>query len=526
MKFVNFFKKPNILFIIAFLLISLSYNYIHILQLGPRALHIWRQSDCISMTLNYYQHGMNFFEPEIHNLIADDNTSGKTIGEFPLLYYFVASIWKVFGVHEWMYRFVGLLLVFWGLFSLFKTTNYFLKDTFWALWLPLVLFTSPIFADYGVSFLTNVPALCLVLVAFRYIQLYYEHNKISSLYIAMLLFLIAGLLKTSSLIGFFFLVVIYFGEKITLFNRNKVYLFKRKHAFFAMLLVIVGVFAWYYYAESFNSIHKGHYTFNHLWPIWEMSKTRILEYFHTIRTLTIFLVFNIYTLGLFLLMFLALIFSPRKNSSFFYFGIIILFGGSLAYTLFWFQALNFHDYYYIDLLLFIMFIPFAFLIFMKKNHEKVFQSKIVKVMSALFLIYNVYYTAEIFELRYFPKYEKSYSIIPSDDLIKLFKWNDGNYSRKYQALTEIKPYFKEIGISDDDRVISLPDGSFNITLYLMNQPGWTEYGLDKSNLKRYIARGAKYLIINDTTINKQDYLKQYLTTKIGTYKNVEIFRLK
>jgi hypothetical protein len=525
MKFVKFLKKPNVLFIIAFLAVSITYNYIHIFELGPRALHIWRQSDCLSITLNYYQHGMNFFEPEIHNLIADDNTTGKTIGEFPLFYYLVAGLWKLFGVHEWIFRFAGLLLVFWGLFSLFKTGYYFLRDTFWALWIPLMLFTSPIFADYGVSFLTNVPALSLVLVAFRYIQLYYEKGKNGSLYLAMLFFALAGLLKTSSLIGFFLLFVVFFGERIIWFNRSKVYLFKRATVLIPMFLVILVVFAWYYYAEWFNGIHKGHYTFNHLWPIWELSKEQIFEYFVTIKKFTVHLVFNAYTLVLFLLMFLTVLLTPRKNSGFFYYGLIILFGGSLIYSLFWFAALNFHDYYYVDLLFLIIFVPFSFLIFLKNNYEQFLRSKGVKVFFALVLIFNVYYTSKMLELRYFPKDGKPYTVIPSEPKL-MFKWTAGNFARKYKALEEIQPYFEKIGINQDDRVISVPDGSFNVTLYLMNHPGWTEYGLDKSNLKRYIARGAKYLIINDTTVEKENYLKPYLATKIGSYKNVEIFRLR
>ena len=526
MGFVNFLKKPNLLFIVAFLLICLSYNYLQILQSRPHSLHTWRQSDCLSITLNYYQHGMKFFEPEIHNLISDNNTSGKTIGEFPLVYYFIAILWKLFGVHEWIYRFVCLLVVFWGLFSLYKTTNYFVEDNFWAIWLPLVLFTSPIFADYGISFLTNVTALCLVLVAFRHIQLYYVNNKNNSLYIAMLLFLVAGLLKISSLIGFVFLVVVFFGERISLFNKERVYLFKSLKVLVPMLLVICGISAWYWYAESYNTMHQGRYTFNNLWPIWEMSWNRIHEYLYTIRTLTIYLVFNIYTIILFVIMFLVIIFNPRRNNSFFYFGTIILLVGSIIYSLFWFQALNLHDYYYIDLLVFIMFIPFTFLVFLKKNYEKILKSKILKAAFTLLLIFNVYYTSEMLELRYFPKSNKAYSVIPSHDLVNLLKWIDSNYSLKAKALEDIYPYFEKIGIKPGDRVISIPDGSFNVTLYLMKHPGWTEYGLDKTNLRKYITRGAKYLIVNDTTLKSEGYLKPYLSDKIGTFRNVEIFRLK
>jgi hypothetical protein len=468
---------------------------------------------------------MNFLEPEIHNLISDDNTSGKTVGEFPVLYYFVALLWKIFGIHLWIYRLIGFLVVFWGLFSLFKTTAYFIKDNFWAMWLPLILFTSPIFADYGISFLTNVTAFSLVLVAFRNIQLYYLETKNSKLYIAMLLFLLAGLLKTSSLISFAFLVVIFVGERIPFMNKDKVYVFKKISAIIPMILVIVGIIAWYSYAESFNNIHKGRYTFNNLWPIWEMSKERIQEYLHAIRTSMAGLVFNIYTLMLFSFMFLTMIFAPRKSSRFFYFGLIILLIGSLIYSLFWFQALSIHDYYYTDLLFFIIFVPFSFLVFLKRNFEKVLQSVTLKVIFTLFLAFNVYYTGQVLELRYFPKADKAYSVFPSRDMRDLLKWIDGNYNEHIKALEDIKPYLVGIGIKQEDKVISIPDQSFNITLFLMNQTGWTEYGHDKTELGKFIPKGAKYLIINDLNIKNEEYLKPYLHNKIGTYKNVEIYRL-
>lgn len=525
MKFVNFLKKPNVLFVVAFLLISFSYNYLEIFKMYPHSLHTWRQADCLSITLNYYQHGMNFLEPEIHNLISDDNTSGKTIGEFPILYYFIALLWKIFGIHLWIYRLVGLLVVFWGLFSLFKITSYFLKDNFWAMWLPMILFTSPIFADYGISFLTNVTAFSLVLVAFRYIQLYYAENKTSKLYIAMLFFLLAGLLKTSSLISFVFLLVIFVGERIPFMNRDKAFLFKKFSAIIPMILVFIGMLTWYSYAESFNNIHKGRYTFNNLWPIWEMSRERIYEFLHAIRTSMAFLVFNIYTLMLFLIMFVVVMFTPRKSSGFFYYGLIILLAGSFIYSLFWFQALSIHDYYYIDLLFFIMFVPFSFLVFMKKNYETVLQSGILKVVFALFLLFNIYYTRQVLELRYFPKADKSYSIIPSQEMKNLLKWIDGNYNEHVKALENIKPYLLSIGVKQEDKVISIPDQSFNITLFLMNQTGWTEYGHDKTELGKFIPKGAKYLIINDLELKNEEYLKPFLHNKIGIYKNVEIYRL-
>jgi len=43
----------------------------------PQSIHQWRQCDCLSITMNYFQDNNSFFEPSIHHL-ANDGT-GKTI---------------------------------------------------------------------------------------------------------------------------------------------------------------------------------------------------------------------------------------------------------------------------------------------------------------------------------------------------------------------------------------------------------------------------------------------------------------
>ena len=106
------------IFIVLVLVMSFIYHYHNILFLSPQSLHLWRQCDCLSITLNYYQDSNNFFEPAIHNLGHDG--TGKTISEFPVIYYLVAQIWKIFGIHEFIFRLIILLLFYAGLFSVFK----------------------------------------------------------------------------------------------------------------------------------------------------------------------------------------------------------------------------------------------------------------------------------------------------------------------------------------------------------------------------------------------------------------------
>ena len=107
----------------------------------PYSIHQWRQADCLSITMNYYMEGLNFFEPKIHWLA--DGKDGKTVSDFPIIYYIVAKLWKVFGYHEYIFRLINTLIVFTGLFCLFKFIGNLLSDKFWAYIITFLLFTSP-----------------------------------------------------------------------------------------------------------------------------------------------------------------------------------------------------------------------------------------------------------------------------------------------------------------------------------------------------------------------------------------------
>jgi hypothetical protein len=81
-------KKSNYYFLILLLLVSLLYGYTEIFYKSSNYHHLWRQSDCLSITMNYYKENLNFFTPAIH-WVGDKG--GKTISEFPIIYYTVTQ---------------------------------------------------------------------------------------------------------------------------------------------------------------------------------------------------------------------------------------------------------------------------------------------------------------------------------------------------------------------------------------------------------------------------------------------------
>jgi hypothetical protein len=103
------------------------------------------------------------------------------------------------------------------------------------------------------------------------------------------------------------------------------------------------------------------------------------------------------------------------------------------------------------------------------------------------------------------------------------------YVKQFAPLKEIEPYFEQIGIGTEDKVISLPDFTINGSLYFMNRKGYTEFGSDFNNLETFYTRieqGAKYMVVNDTTILNKEIIKPFIIKKIGEFKNIWIFDLQ
>jgi len=91
-------------------------------------MHMWRQADCLSFAKNYLENGFQFFKPSVHCTTSDNNN--QTVSEFSIIYYFVALIWKVFGQHEFIFRLINMIIVFIGLYYLFKLSYSILSDHF------------------------------------------------------------------------------------------------------------------------------------------------------------------------------------------------------------------------------------------------------------------------------------------------------------------------------------------------------------------------------------------------------------
>lgn len=519
----KFFKKWDTLFFILLALISYLYSYQTILFLRPCSIHQWRQCDCLSITLNYYKEGMHFFSPS-------SNTCNPYIPtECPLLYYFVALLWKIFGYHEFIYRLLDVTLAFAGLYSLFKLTKEVLQDGIWALFVSILLFTSPIFAVYANNFIIDIPAISFILIAWYFFVRYYKTKHLRMFYVSILFFMLAGLIKVTDLLSFFPLFIIFIWElfRFKKARKENIFINPLKQGI-AIMLPIIAVLSWNSYYLAQTNAAQFDATIH---PIWKMDKSAIYATLVKFNANVVSQYFSLSVILLSLILLFIILINFKKRNSFYYWLTLMIFIGTILYILIWFDRFSNHDYYLITFLILIPLILITFLIFLKEHYSPLFQSNILKIATAIILMFNIYYCRIQTNIRY-PStyYQIQNSFLINKQTRDFWEWMHYEHRRRMIAVESVTPYLRNIGISRNDTVISIPDGSPNISLYLMDVKGYTDYAYfkykDSARIEHFISLGARYLIINDPAMLENIWLKPYLKNKIGTYKNITIYNLR
>jgi hypothetical protein len=510
-----------ILFIVILIIISIFYNYQEIAFKRPQSVHKWRQSDCASIALNYYQGGMHFFNAETNNLTSDAGKSGKCCtSEIPVLYFSVALFYKVFGYHEFIFRILNSLLFFLGLFFLFRLLFYLLKNVFWAIALALLFFSSPVLVYYGNNFLTNSSALAFSIIGWYYFVRFYYESRPKWFYISIIVFFIAASFKVSSLFSLFAISGIYALESFGLvrFNENRKIFNKPVLYLLSILSVFIIIGLWLIHAHNYNLKHDCTYFSTTVFPIWDLNTGQIKDVLNSVRKIWLAEYFHGSVLIFLSISLLFLISNFRKNNKIFAYSILFIIAEAIGYIILQFWTFADHDYYVIDIYILPILIIISTFDLLKSNYQRIFNSLIAQILFSVFLIFNIYYAHQKMSERY-------------------EGWmNDYNQNKDIYSLTSA---LRQMRISARDTVISIPDFS-NTSLYLMNVKGWTEYtdarlnrgkmihyNQDNSGIQHSIDKGAGYLIVNGIkNLYTKPYLQSYCHNLTGTYKNVLIFNLK
>lgn len=517
--------------LLAFLIISIGFffllGYNKVATKGPYSKHSYRQSDSYAFSLNYYYENNNFFEPTI--LFTGENGHGKTVSEFPILYYITAKIWKITGINPLVPKLIDLLILFLGLFYLYKLSYEFLDDHFWAFVVSMMLFSSPLIGFYGFNFIPNIPALGLALIGTYYFYKFSKTLNYKWLIISSVIFCLAALLKVSSLFLFLATNAVFLIYCLLNFKtRSKVFLTQLSSIFFVLLMVL----SWFLFTKNYNLNNLGGIFNQTIIPIWSLSPERIRTICDTAFTNTIIYFFNpqaLIVLGIMLLFSLAL---WRKTSPQILAVTSFLFVGIVLFILLFFDGMDAHEYFLIDATIIIPAITLTFLSSIKKMSLQFFQSIGFKLFALVLLLFLIDYNIAVTRAHFNPHDRMVEKNIPLPKRVKdywdwvYWDWETGR--KKYEGIV---PYLRSLGIRFEDKVISVPDGTPNLTLTLLQQRGFTDYhytnnyqGINRT--KKKIELGAKYMIVlGEDNLLRED-VAPYTQNLIGEYNGIKIFRLE
>ncbi len=462
--------------VIALFAFALIYEYPAIAHLLPKGAHIWRQSDCWAMTLNYQQNGYDFLTPSVYNLQSEN---GQVAGEFPLFYYMAATFPKP----EIALRIIHSVLLICGIIASYFVAFYFLQRRLLAIFCSLLLFTSPLLIFYGNNFLSDVPALSFAFIGWAFF--FNVSQKYRWQFIAFLFFAIATLLKASQAINF--------GIAFFFMIKNKQLSFKNALLFLWFLVPM----SWYIYAKQYNAQHDDQYYFLSVYPIWKLTFYEIglvlWRLFVSWNTNFFWRPFNILLL---IAAYYYVLHRKRLNPDLRSI-VEISFAFAILYLILFYQKMIAHEYYYCVFFVFILF----YIIGILKTYN-VFHAENIFAHTFLFLLLlpNLYFC------RAFIQEKLTYSAV-----------NQTYYDEHLQD------FLQQHHVNKNKTVLSLPDESPNKTLSLLQRKGYTDFNPYLQKIKE---NKIDFILIEKTALAQYPNLKPHLQHHVDTFHNLILFQLR
>lgn len=188
-------NQPFIAFLL-FLVLSFFYYREEVTWL-PAGIHNWAQGDRYALALNFYDNGLNFFQPATNSELS---VNGMAAPEFPLQSYLAACFAKLIGRTYISLLFRLITLSFSGIafMVLFQWGKKMGGNFFVSLLPPLFLFTSPVFIYYSCNYLPDTASVSLVMVSFYFLYLFSRNYTAKHGLLSIFFVSTATLIKMSS----------------------------------------------------------------------------------------------------------------------------------------------------------------------------------------------------------------------------------------------------------------------------------------------------------------------------------------
>lgn len=194
--------KIRPLYILAAAIIINIIIHLPFINQGPRSVHVWRQSNTLAVARNFYLEDMNILKPRVDRRL---NTNGVTGMQFPSYEFALASLYKVFGEHNFLHRALSLFISTLGIIGMFLLANVLLKNQLSAAFAAVAYAFSPDLFYFGFTALPDILALAAsVLGLFLFIRWFIDSANNTYYYSALFMLVLAGLTKIQFLaVGFF-----------------------------------------------------------------------------------------------------------------------------------------------------------------------------------------------------------------------------------------------------------------------------------------------------------------------------------
>ena len=465
----------------------------------PYGKHQWRQCDAYSMALNYYEEEAGFFDPRMHFQHGNGLGSGRSVGEFPVTYWFNAKLWNGIGLKPHTMRWTHMLLWILGCLAIFKLGREWFGSGKSAFATTFVM-ASPLIAFYSASYLVNVAGLAMVFVAWRLAWKIFGHERFRW-GTELMLFIVLScsvLFRPTMVLG-------WVPIAIWAFHRGQ-----WKHWVLRLSAPLGMGLLWVLWAKSVNAAAGSVYYLTSIRPLWATQNSE--EVWRAFREDVLPEWYHKYVLGILVAIVLVLAFkhlfsadsfkekNERKTKELHLPAMIRLMAlGLVLYFFLWFENLDVHDYYLIE---FQLIVPLVLWWCIQRLEQlRVRNGRLNRVIWSVLIVALSFQLLEAHlrtRMKYMPPKGWLSEVILTQRDRDLWSWFHWDQEMRLTNLQQLKSAMREYGIKRDDRIISVPDPSPNITLSLLDQKGFTDlYDETMTGDERiafYVEKGASFLV--------------------------------
>ncbi len=351
-----------IVVIIIITAISLLYNYKYLNEF-PSHIHAWAQSDRYALSFGFIDNNFDFFKPQnfIYNKQFPDTwetTYDYTITavDFPIHDFIPAVLMKITGNNSPMiFRLYIFLYSIIGLFFLYKTAYFILKDTLKSSIVILFASTSPVFVYYQAGFLPTIPSLSNSIIAFYLYFVYLQNNKQNYFIGSVVLFTLATLARSTFAIPF---ITVLGVEFIRVFRKESNFLRLLINTSVSFLIIL----AYYLHNSYLRKIYGSDFLNYFLLPESIEQVKEILRFVHETWLYQYFTKPHYLLLSILVLIaFFKFKYSTFKKDNlriYLFISLFFYFLGSLLFAVLMLRQFTDHDYYFLD----IFYLPILFLL--------------------------------------------------------------------------------------------------------------------------------------------------------------------